>query len=143
MGLNAETPRYLVDAGPLVAAFLSGDRYHAWSRDAFQSLGAPLYTTETVLAEAAHLLKPAPRSLLNLCTTIHVGRIRLLSVFPAYLPRVAELIRDYPGRADLGDASLVVLSELHPRALLLTIDRRDFTVYRRADGKSVPCLFPS
>jgi uncharacterized protein len=141
--MSAVRPRYLVDAGPLVAFFLAGDQHHAWSLAAIRVLEEPLYTTETILAEVGHLLKRHDPALDRLCTAVHSGRIRLLSVFPACLPRVAELIRDYPGRADLGDASLVVLSELHPRATLLTIDRRDFTVYRRADGKPVPCLFPS
>ncbi|MBC8009407.1 MAG: PIN domain-containing protein [Burkholderiales bacterium] len=140
--MNAPSPRHLVDAGPLVAAYLPRDIHHAWSRAAMQGAGGVLYTTETILAEAAHFLKPAPRSLQALITTVHSGRIRLLSIFPTHLPRIAELIRDYPERADLADASLVVLSELHPRATLLTIDRRDFSVYRRADGKPVPCLFP-
>ena len=137
-----DTPRYLVDAGPLVAAYLPRDVHHAWSRATIQTLGDTLYTTEAILTEAAHFLKPAPNSLIALLNTVHTGRIRLLPVLPAHLPRVAELLRDYPGRADLGDASLVVLSELHPRATLLTIDRRDFETYRRRDRKPVPCLFP-
>jgi predicted nucleic acid-binding protein len=141
--MASQSPRYLVDAGPLVAAYLPRDEHHAWSRAAIQGTGGVLYTTETILAEAAHFLKPAPRSLQALITTVRSGMIRLIPLFPAHLPRIAELIRDYPGRADLGDASLVVLSELHPRATLITIDHRDFSVYRRADGKPVPCLFPS
>jgi hypothetical protein len=36
---------------------------------------------------------------------------------------------------DAGDATLVVLSEQYPRAKLLTVDTRDFAVYRRGDGK--------
>ena len=141
--MASPSPRYLVDAGPLVAAYLPRDSHHAWSRAVMQGTGAVLYTTETILAEAAHFLKPAPRSLHALITTVHSGMIRLIPLFPVHLPRVAELIRDYPARADLGDASLVLLSELHPRATLITIDQRDFSVYRRADGKAVPCLFPS
>ena len=136
-------PRHLVDAGPLVAFFLKGDRHHEWSIATIRALRDPLFTTELIIAETGHFLKRYDPALSNLCAALQSGRIRLIPLFPAHLPRVAELIRGYPGRADLGDASLVVLSELHPRATLLTIDHRDFTVYRRTDGKPVPCLFPS
>jgi hypothetical protein len=36
-------------------------------------------------------------------------------------------------RMDLPDAAIVVMSELHPRRQVLTVDRRDFSVYRRND----------
>jgi hypothetical protein len=44
---------------------------------------------------------------------------------------------------DLGDATLVVLSELYPKAKLVTVDVRDFTIYRRNDGTPVPIIAPS
>ena len=50
---------------------------------------------------------------------------------------------DKYGQMDVADASLIVLSELNPRARLITIDRRDFTVYRRNDGNPVPCIMPA
>ena len=39
-------------------------------------------------------------------------------------------------RMDLGDASIVVMTELHARCQVLTLDRKDFTVYRR-NGRQV------
>ncbi len=141
--MSEPLPRNLVDAGPLVAFFLKGDRHHEWSFETIRALRDPLFTTELIIAETGHFLKRYDPALSNLCAALQSGRIRLIPLFPAHLPRVAELIRDYPGRADLGDASLVMLSELHPRATLITIDHRDFSVYRRTDGKPVPCLFPS
>ena len=42
---------------------------------------------------------------------------------------------------DLADAGIVRLSELHPRHTVLTVDKADFKVYRRRDGKPVPCDF--
>ncbi len=142
MGLNTPVVRYLVDAGPLVAFFLEGDVHHAWSLARIRALREPLFTTELVIAEAGHFLKRYDPALVHLCAALETGRIRLLPLMPERFPRIIGLIRDYPARADLADASLVVLSEIHPRATLLTIDRRDFSVYRRADGKPVPCLFP-
>jgi len=55
--------------------------------------------------------------------------------------RVGQLLTDYT-QMDFGDATLVALSELYPKASLVTLDVRDFTVYRRADGKPVPIIAP-
>jgi hypothetical protein len=33
-------------------------------------------------------------------------------------------------------------AEARPRARLLTVDVRDFTIYRRRDGSPVPCIMP-
>jgi hypothetical protein len=43
---------------------------------------------------------------------------------------------------DAGDASLVVLSELHPKAKIITTDVRDFTVYRRFRHEALPLIHP-
>jgi hypothetical protein len=140
--VKASAVSYLCDAGPLVAAFWPEDRWHAWSRSALDSLGAPVFTTETVFAEAAHFLKPRLDVLLQLFTAIQTGHVRFAPVYPLHLARAAELAAKFAPRMDAADASLVILSELHPRARLLTIDRADFTLYRRRDGRAVPSLMP-
>jgi predicted nucleic acid-binding protein len=43
---------------------------------------------------------------------------------------------------DLADASIVVMTELNARCQVLTVDRRDFTVYRRKDRQLIPFLAP-
>jgi predicted nucleic acid-binding protein len=140
--VKASEIRYLCDAGPLVAAIWPEDRWHTWSRAALDSLGAPVYTTETVFAEVAHLLKPRLDALLQLFTAIQAGHVRFAPVFPAHIARAAELAAKYAPRMDAADASLVILSQRHPRARLLTIDRADFTLYRRRDGLAVPSIMP-
>jgi hypothetical protein len=39
-------------------------------------------------------------------------------------------------------AWLVVLSELHPRAVIVTVDVKDFRVYRRFRREALPLLMP-
>ncbi len=34
-----------------------------------------------------------------------------------------------------------ILSEQFPKAIVLTLDRTDFSLYRRRDGTKVPCDF--
>jgi predicted nucleic acid-binding protein len=43
---------------------------------------------------------------------------------------------------DLADASIVVVSERHPRSQVLTIDRRDFSIYRRNDRQVIEFIAP-
>jgi predicted nucleic acid-binding protein len=43
---------------------------------------------------------------------------------------------------DAADASLVVLSEQYSRALIVTVDTRDFRVYRRFRRDALPLLMP-
>jgi hypothetical protein len=136
------TVRYLVDAGPLVGAFWPADQWHVWSRETLSSVGGPVHTTETVFAEAAYHLRAHLPALLQLLAALESGLVRLAAVNPVDAVRAAEIITDYAPRADWGDATLVILSEHFPRARLLTVDVRDFTIYRRRNGSPVPCLTP-
>jgi predicted nucleic acid-binding protein len=52
------------------------------------------------------------------------------------------LISKYHDRMDLADASIVCLSELRPRAKVLTVDKTDFMIYRRFGRERLPCDFP-
>jgi predicted nucleic acid-binding protein len=140
--VKASAVRYLVDAGPLVGAFSPRDRWHEWSRETLRVLGAETYTTETVFAEAGHLLKQYPKGLVQLLQSLHEGTVRFLPVYPQQAPRCMELVLKYPERMDVGDASLVILSEAYPAAKLVTLDLADFSIYRRRDGRPVPLIAP-
>jgi len=43
---------------------------------------------------------------------------------------------------DLADACVVRMSELFPEATVYTVDKKDFSVYRRNSRQRVPCVFP-
>lgn len=140
--MKASAVEYLIDAGPLVGAFWGRDQWHTWSRETLISLGATVWTSETVFAEAAHHLKPYEPALLGLLEAVAAGHIRFFQVFPEHIGRCAELVRKFAPRMDVGDASLVILSEQFPRAKLVTTDVSDFSIYRRRDGRSVPIIAP-
>ena len=70
-----------------------------------------------------------------------MGAIRLLHPWPEALERTQELMLKYE-RMDAADASLVVLSEIHAEAKIITTDRRDFRVYRRFGRQKLSALFP-
>ena len=103
-------------------------------------LDEPLATTETAIAEACHRLRNLRPALLELTLMIAEGRVLLMPVLSEHPRRVGELVAKYP-RMDVGDATLVVLSELCPRARLITVDA-DFRQYRRFRNQAIPLVIP-
>jgi predicted nucleic acid-binding protein len=140
--VKASAINYLVDAGPLVGLLSENDQWHAWSASTLAALDETrIASTETAVAEACHLLRNYRPGLARLVSMVRAGVLRLVPTFADEAGRIAELIEQYP-RMDVGDATLVALSERYPRARLITVDRTDFTVYRRKDGLPVPCIMP-
>ncbi len=139
--MKASAINYLVDAGPLIALLDADDQWHDWSTRTLSVLDEALYTSETALAEACHHLRQLRPALLALIRLAAEQRLQLVPVLPDHGSRIGSLLAKY-SRMDFGDATLVVLSELHPMARLITVDRRDFTIYRRKNGTPVPCIMP-
>ena len=133
---------YLLDTGPLVAAFRrpsDKDPYTPWAAKLIRALPYPLFTCDAVLAEAAHFLH-SPAKLIEA-----VNRGLLVSRFDTQLaaPRLAELIEKYADRPmDFADACLVYLSEQTKDCKIVTIDQADFTVYRRHGKETIPLMLP-
>jgi predicted nucleic acid-binding protein len=133
---------YILDTGPLVAAFRrpeDKDPFTPWAAKLLRSLPYPLFTCDAVLTEAAHFLR-SPAKLLEA-----VRRGLLVSRFDTQTaaPRLAELVRKYADRSmDFADACLVYLSEQTRDSRVVTIDRADFAVYRRHGREAIPLLLP-
>ena len=126
--MKASDINYLVDAGPLVGLLSERDQWHAWSANTLTLLQERLATTETALAEACYLLGNRRTAILEI---VHMVQAGVLVPFPTLAEdagRIGALLQKYP-QMDLGDATLVVLSERIPRARLITVDRKDFSVY--------------
>lgn len=132
----------LVDTGPLVSAFARREkRFKGWAEKVLASCPIPLVTCEAVLTEACHLLA-SPGPLLEAVE-------RRLIVCPFDLEESAgevrwlmQKYRDQP--MDLADACLVHLygTFRSGTAKVVTVDRKDFSVYRTRSGQGVDCLFP-
>jgi len=138
--LKASAINYLVDAGPLIGLLDGDDQWHAWSAQTLSLLDEPLATTETAVAEACHRLRNLRPALQALTEMIAEGRVVLWPVLSEHARRVGELVAKYP-RMDVGDATLVVLSELCPGARLITVDA-DFRRYRRFRNQAIPVVMP-
>ncbi len=133
---------HIVDTGPLVAAFRkpSGqDPFTPWATKLIRSLPYPLFTCDAVLTEASHFLGSA------LPVLEAIKRGLLVSNFDtqACAPRLSELVRKYSDQPmDFADACLVCMSEQTRECKVVTIDRDDFTTYRRFGHEAIPLLVP-
>lgn len=133
--------RTIVDAGPLVAWLNAADQWHDWTVEALSGRRGPLHTTEIVLGEACYHLGGNTAPAHALLDWVRTGALVLHPIWPEHLERTQELMLKFE-RMDAADASLVVLSEQHPRATVVTVDAGDFRVYRRFRREVLPLLAP-
>ena len=130
----------IADTGLIVALLTRNDHHHEWALNAFREQ-APFHVCDAVLAEAGSFF-PDPVGLLKLVSR---GDLILDPEFSLHeeLPRILELTNRYADQPmDLADACLVRMSELTARCRIWTIDRRDFSTYRRNGRQLIPCEFP-
>ena len=134
--------RTLVDAGPLIGWLNAADQWHSWSVKTLSAFRGPLHTTEIVLGEACWHLGGNTQPAHALLGLVRMGAIQLLHPWPGHLQRTQELMLKYI-QMDAADASLVVLSEMHRAAKIITTDRRDFSIYRRFGREKLPVIMPA
>jgi len=129
----------LADTGFLVAFANRNDRFHDWAVSVAAGVTEPLLTCEPVLAETAFHLGSVQVTL----AMVRTGLIELAFDCNDHLSQLAALAQRYADRKpDLADLCLVRMSELHPRHSVVTVDRRDFRVYRRNKRDAIPLLCP-
>lgn len=128
----------ILDTGPLVALLNKRDRFHAWAKDAFAQVQPPLWTCEPVLTEAGYLTAN-PGGILDMLTE---GSLRIGLDVEEQSAGIAALIAKYRKRMDLADACIVRMSELTKRCVVMTLDRGDFSFYRRSGREVIPLIAP-
>jgi len=131
----------IADTGLIVALLFRNDPFHRWALEAFHSY-TPFLTCDAVLAEAASFC-PDQVAVLKLVTR---GDLILdpdfsLATEVSHLAALASKYADCP--MDLADACLVRMSELHSKCRIWTVERNDFSTYRRMGRRTIPCEFPA
>jgi uncharacterized protein len=128
----------IADSGLLIAALDSGDEHHLWARQAFEEYQPPWLVCEAVLAEvSASIGTPLP-----VLEMLVVGDLEMAFQIEGHAPEVMALARKYRDqRMDFADACIVRMSELFD-ATVFTVDKKDFSVYRRHSRQKIPCVFP-
>jgi uncharacterized protein len=139
--VKASDVRYLVDAGPLIGWINQRDQWHAWSVQILRAVDDRLWTAEATLVEACHHLGANTREVSALIGLVQAGGLVVLPVVGTQADRLQALLSKYP-MMDVGDASVVILSEQFPLAKVITLDVRHFSVYRRYRNEPLPLIHP-
>jgi len=129
----------IADTGFLVAFANRRDRHHAWAKALATQITTPLLTCEAVLAEAAFHLADV-RIVMAMLET---GLVRIAFDCRKELVQLSKLAKRYADRKPvLADLCLIRMSELFPQHAVITVDRADFSVYRRNRREVIPVVCP-
>ena len=125
--------RVLVDTGPIVAILSRADHHHERCVEALRTLPGPLFSCWPVITEAAWLLRMNSRAVQQLLRSLHTGFIEMLPLQSLEAKEIAGIMKKYTSlQPQLADAALVYLATRDGIDTILTLDRRDFSVYRLA-----------
>ena len=124
----------IVDTGFLVALFLPAERLRAPAREFLRNNRRPLLTVAPLIVETCHFLDPDGKA--RLLEWVQRGAVAVAEVPTSAYADIRTLIRKYADRdIDFADAALVWLAEQSACRAILTVDLRDFGVYRLKGGK--------
>jgi len=126
----------ICDTGPLLAYLGRSDPHHEWAVAVMKDVRAPMLVSDPVLTEVTYFLREDGLTVDPLFQLLERQAIQLGFDIASHWPRVRKLMARYR-QMDLADASVVLMTELHARSQVLTIDDKDFTVYRRNDRQVI------
>ncbi len=133
----------IVDTGPLVALLDDSEAHHVWTKSSLSPLTLPLLTCEAVLTEALFLLSAEAKAPLQIRALLQSNALRVAVFGDADWSRILDLMTHYHDvPMSLADSCLVRLSELQPKAKVVTLDA-DFRIYRRNRNQEIPLLMPA
>lgn len=134
--------RVIGDTSAIVAVLRRDDEHHEWATKKILDLPKPLFTCETVLAEACFLLGNFHGGPAAVVGRVSEGIIRIDFSLEPQIDRVAELLRKYADvPMSLADACLVRMAELLDDSAVFTLDS-DFLIYRKHRNQRIPVVTP-
>ncbi|MEZ6137005.1 MAG: PIN domain-containing protein [Pirellulaceae bacterium] len=129
-------PSVLIDTGPIVAIFNRSDAAHAICVATLASLEPPLVTTWPVITEAAFLLRKDLSQIHKLLDSIDQGLFRLAWLEESDMAGIRAILSKYADQGfQLADLSLMHVAERQDIEVVFTLDRRDFTVFIKQNGR--------
>jgi uncharacterized protein len=129
----------IADAGLLIAFLDRLDQHHRWAARIFERESPPFFTAEPILTEVSAGLGTADDMLRMVETGDLVVSLNLTQEASALRSLIAKY-KDQP--MDLGDACCVRMAELIPGSVVYTVDKADFSIYRKNTRQAIPCIFP-
>lgn len=130
-----------VDTGFLVALFARNDQHHAAARMFLeQNKALDMHSIWPVIVEACFFLNTDGKQ--ALLRWLERGAIVMHEITPQDLPLIRHTLDKYQKlEPDFTDAVLLTLAELSSIRQVLTVDIRDFSVYRFSDGSAFERLW--
>jgi predicted nucleic acid-binding protein len=133
--------RVIVDAGPLVAILNRLDSEHEACRKQGLELAGPLLTTWPVITEAAWLLRRSHGGVAGLLRMVTEGLLECYELNATAAAWMGSFLAKYADQSpQLADASLMYVAEKENINTLFSLDRRDFSVYRLSDNRTLKLL---
>ena len=129
----------IADTGFVVAFLNRDDRYHDWASEIGRGVSDPLLTCEAVLAETAFQVESAGKVL----ALLQDGFLKIAFELTKNIEEVVALAERYRDRTpDLADLCLIRMSELYDNLPVLTVDEKNFRVYRKNGRDVIPIVCP-
>src|SRR5690349_15128437 len=118
----------IADAGLLIGFLDRRDPYHSWASRIFEQESPPFFTAETILAEVAAVIGTAD----DVLRMVEVGDLVVALDLSREVSALRAMVLKYKDAPmDLGDACCVRLAELLTGSVVYTVDKADFTIYRK------------
>jgi predicted nucleic acid-binding protein len=129
----------IADTGFVVAFLNRSDKHHDWAAAIGRTVSDPLLTCEAVLAETAFQVE----STYGVLGLLRSGFLRIGFDLAENLEEVGLLAQRYRDRTpDLADLCLIRMSEIYDDLPVITVDEKDFRVYRRNGRDVIPIVCP-
>ena len=131
----------LIDAGPLIALFDSGDKYHKGMKAFFKERSYRFISTLAVFTEVSHMLDFSVNAQRDFYEWVMCKGVIISDINQNDMPRIVELTGKYVDLPmDFADATLVITAEKTGLREIISLDK-DFDVYRLPGRESIHNVF--
>jgi len=130
----------IADSGLIIAALDKRDAHHRWATAILSREPPPWLVCEAVLTEiAASVGTPDP-----VLEMLQIGDLELDFDLRENVAEVRSVVKKYRDQnMDLADACVVRMNELLEGSVVYTVDKKDFSIYRRDGKKPIRSVFPA
>ena len=136
-----QRPTTVIDTGPIVSILNQSDPWHGACLQALESIPSPLLTTWPVLTQAAYLLSDWSQATSKLFDLVRREIFLIAELSAIDIDPIERILQKYSDQKfQLADASLMYLLDREGIGQVLTLDRKDFSVFRKASGEAFEIL---